>query len=259
MTMEYTTILERIKEQYQDILRDELIGIYVHGSIAFGCFNPKKSDIDFLVVIKQTLSLEAKKRMIQVLMELSKYAPAKGLEMSVVRLEVCKNFCYPTPFELHFSNMHLQSCEENLEEYCKRMNGYDIDLAGHFMVTKSVGYTIFGLPIDEVFGEIPKEAYLDSIKNDIDHAVEDIVEEPVYVILNLCRVLAYISEPKVLSKEQGGDWGIQHLPEIYTKIVKHALNEYRSEDTTYEEAFKEKDKLKEFASYMHRCIFKTEY
>lgn len=40
-------ILQKIKTSYQEILADKLVGIYVHGSIAFQCFNWKKSDIDF--------------------------------------------------------------------------------------------------------------------------------------------------------------------------------------------------------------------
>ena len=38
----------------KNILQDNLIGIYLHGSLAMGCFNEKKSDIDLLVVVKQS-------------------------------------------------------------------------------------------------------------------------------------------------------------------------------------------------------------
>ena len=31
----------------KNILYDNLIGIYLHGSLAMGCYNEKKSDIDF--------------------------------------------------------------------------------------------------------------------------------------------------------------------------------------------------------------------
>ena len=40
-----------IHGEYQTILGDNLVGIYVHGSIAFGCFHEEKSDIDFIAVI----------------------------------------------------------------------------------------------------------------------------------------------------------------------------------------------------------------
>lgn len=46
-------ILNKIVGSYKDILKDNLVGIYIHGSLAMNCFNPKSSDIDFLVVIKE--------------------------------------------------------------------------------------------------------------------------------------------------------------------------------------------------------------
>lgn len=33
-----------------------LTGIYLHGSMAMGCFNPEKSDIDLIVVIEDNIS-----------------------------------------------------------------------------------------------------------------------------------------------------------------------------------------------------------
>jgi streptomycin 3"-adenylyltransferase len=50
-TLHYNNILKIIKQEYQTILGDNLVGIYVHGSIAFGCFHEEKSDIDFIAVI----------------------------------------------------------------------------------------------------------------------------------------------------------------------------------------------------------------
>ena len=49
-------LLAIIKREYSTILREKLVGIYVHGSIAFGCFNWARSDIDFLVVVNESLS-----------------------------------------------------------------------------------------------------------------------------------------------------------------------------------------------------------
>ena len=94
--------------------------------------------------------------------------------MSVVLSNVCKHFVYPTPFELHYSNDHLNSCKYNLKEYCISMNGTDKDLEAHFTVINNVGYTLIGRTIPEVFGVISKNDYFDSIKVDIENAKEDI-------------------------------------------------------------------------------------
>jgi streptomycin 3"-adenylyltransferase len=47
---EITAVLHMLLSNVQSILADRLIGMYVHGSLACGDFNPQRSDIDFLVV-----------------------------------------------------------------------------------------------------------------------------------------------------------------------------------------------------------------
>lgn len=226
-------ILNKIRDSYHNILGHELTGIYVHGSIAFGCFNWENSDIDFLVVAHEPLSLEQKQAMINVLLDMEDICPKKGVEMSVVQEKDCKPFVYPTPYELHYSVSHRGRCRRDLQEYCRNMNGVDKDLAAHTMVTKQVGFALCGKPIDEVFGEVSSAAYLDSIKYDVENAAADIKENPVYIILNLCRVLAYQRENVVISKRDGGVWGIKNLPLKYHELIRSAMEAYAA-DTVYQ-------------------------
>lgn len=244
-------ILNKIAREYQSILGDNLVGIYVHGSLAFGCFNPNKSDIDFIVVVNDAPTLEEKEMLIKTLLALSLEAPAKGFEMSVVLSSFCSDFIYPTPFELHYSIIHLKHCEERLREYCKSMNGTDKDLASHCTVIKKVGYTLVGKQIIEVFGDIPNTYYLDSIKADVENAKEDVIENTVYTILNLCRVIAYKNDRLILSKEQGGLWGISNLPKEYIELISKALNNYKSD---IDEIF-DREILLKFSNYMIENIF----
>ena len=43
-------LLDTVAGRYEEILGKNLVGIYAHGSLAFGCFSWERSDIDFLVV-----------------------------------------------------------------------------------------------------------------------------------------------------------------------------------------------------------------
>ena len=174
--------------------------------------------------------------------------------MSVVLLDVCKSFVYPTPFELHYSNAHLQMCKDNLSKYCEAMNGVDMDLAAHFTIIKEVGYSVIGEPIGKVFGNVPENDYLDSIKSDVENALRDVTQNPVYTILNLCRVLAYQKEGLVLSKEQGGIWGIYNLPKRYWELVEKAVECYQSAKNKDEKYFHRELSAK-FCNYMLERIF----
>lgn len=219
-------ILDRIKTSYQKILTHELTGIYVHGSIAFGCFNWDTSDIDFLVVVRDTLSFHTRMELLKVLLDLEPQCPPKGLEMSVVPESVCRDFQYPTPFLLHYSKAHHDRCAADLQKYCLDMHGADKDLAAHFTVIRKAGIAIYGKRIPDVFSEVPKEDYLDSIRYDVADAAKEIGKNPVYMILNLCRVLAYIRDGKVLSKKEGGQWGMENLPEGYQGLISGAAYSY---------------------------------
>ncbi|MDR2532887.1 MAG: DUF4111 domain-containing protein [Oscillospiraceae bacterium] len=213
----YNLILRQVKDSYTELLQDNLTGIYVHGSIAFNCFNPDKSDIDYIAVINSPLTPDIKSKLIKETLRINKSAPKKGLEMSVVLKEHCVSFKHPAPFELHFSNTH-----------CETTSGVDKDLAAHFTIIKNAGVVLYGEPIDSVFGEVPKADYFDSIKSDIENAGDEISYNRFDLILNLCRVLAYKQDGLILSKEAGGKWGLENVGEKYRSVIKTAFDRYLS-------------------------------
>lgn len=221
-------LLHTIAREYHHILGDDLTGVYAHGSMAFGCFDPERSDMDFLVVVEREPTDEQKRSLLEILLQLEAYAPAKGFEMSVVLAADCAVPVHPIPFCLHYSNAHGAACREDMTAYISRMRGNDPDLAAHFTVTRAVGKAVWGRPVAEVFGEVPRSDYLDSIRADVADAAAEVHENPVYVILNLCRVLAAIREGVVLSKAQGGAWGLAHLPEEHHEVIRAALAAYES-------------------------------
>ena len=67
--------MERICRRYSEILGEQLTGIYLHGSAAFGCACDA-SDLDFIVVVSGAPSQQQKREMIALLLcllaELSK-------------------------------------------------------------------------------------------------------------------------------------------------------------------------------------------
>ena len=109
------------------------------------------------------------------------------------------------------------------------MKGVDIDLAAHFMIIREYGVVLWGEKIEEVFAPVPRENYLASICADVENAADVILEDPVYIILNLCRVLAFVKDGLYLSKEKGGQWGMERLPSEYHSVIEQALQCYTSE------------------------------
>lgn len=224
--MQMEDLLARFVQITRACLGENLVGVYLHGSLAMGCFHPQKSDVDLLVVVKDTVADTSKLAYLAQLVALNEQAPPKGIEMSVVRAEDVKPFAYPTPYEFHFSPAHLSLARENPQAYVERLHGTDKDLAAHCTILHRYGVALYGPAVEEVFAPVPRADYLDSIWTDVENAEADIAENPLYVTLNLCRVLAYAQEGLVLSKRAGGEWGTQKLPEPYRGMAQEALSCY---------------------------------
>lgn len=243
-------VLEHIVSEYSKLLQENLVGIYLHGSLAMGCYNPGSSDIDFLVVVKNDMSFKLKRDLVDVLLELSGEAFI-DLEMSVLLEADSQAIVYPTPFILHYSVAHKERYLSDLQYLCG--NGVDEDLAAHITIVTNRGKCLVGKAIAEVFQTVPKDYYIQSMISDIEFAKNRIADRPVYITLNLCRVLYYLKEGAICSKQEGGEWGLKYLPVEFRALINQALLNYTgSDDKTNWDLLQ----LHGFAEYMKDAIFK---
>ncbi|HBG8821927.1 TPA: DUF4111 domain-containing protein, partial [Clostridioides difficile] len=112
----------------------------------------------------------------------------------------------------------------------------------------------FGKPSKEVFSKVPKEYIIDSNYSDTLDCVEEIVNNPVYCILNLCRFYALIRDDLTLSKYDGGKWALENMDSNYNDVIKNAMEDYLSDtNNSYDNT-----RLKEFAgeaiSLINDCV-----
>lgn len=221
-------LMQVIKDRYQAILENNLVGIYLHGSLAAGCFQWERSDIDFLVVVRSPLALDKKIALAETLHALSPDAPAKGFEMSVLLEEACRSLAYPMPFELHYSGMFREEYEKDPRGFCNRMHGEDEDLTAHIMALHAYGMVIHGPAIARTFGQVGREEALRAIRYDVEDAREHLHDSPVYYVLNLCRAVAFLRNNIVLNKKEGGEWALRHMPTQHQRVIQAAVNAYES-------------------------------
>ena len=220
-------LLETLKSVHLDIFGTKLTGIYLHGSLAFGCFRWENSDIDFLTVVNAPVTESEKQALLAWILSVQELCPPKGLEMSIVEEHCCQIFRYPTPYLFHYSNGHLENAMKDPAAYCAAMHGTDPDLAAHLTVTRAVGIPLYGPATADLFAPVPAGDYLSSLLYDVENMEGDIAAAPVYCTLNLCRVLAYCRDGKVLSKAEGALWGLTHLEPVWHPILRQAADAYR--------------------------------
>ncbi|SCW72743.1 streptomycin 3-adenylyltransferase [Paenibacillus tianmuensis] len=244
--MPVPSVLDNITSLFKEELNDNLTGIYLHGSLAMGCFNPDKSDIDLLIVTKRSLAAETARQIAKKLLVIDDELPNKGgIELSVVLESSLDEFVYPTPFEFHYSPLHRDKYRTDENYICGGRE--DPDLAAHFVVAYHRGIALYGKPLREVMQPIDKRFYTESILHDVEDAPQGILEAPEYYVLNLCRALYYLKEGVVSSKREGGEWGLKALPSEYVETVRLCLERYGGRADRMEP---DKRLLSDFAGYM---------
>lgn len=219
--MQINDLMIQVNEQIKEILEDNYVGVYFHGSLRLGSFNPNKSDLDFIIVVKNKLDYKTKEQIWDKMLENEKLFLKKGFEFSVVLEENCKNIKHPIPYELHGSEAWIDRYKQDKKLVINDDYKVDSDLASHFNVINVPNESMdFGKLSKEVFAKVPKEYIIDSNYGDTLECVDEITNNPVYCVLNLCRFYALIKEDLTLSKYDGGKWALENMNSSYNEVIK---------------------------------------
>jgi predicted nucleotidyltransferase len=226
---EVNSVLAESVNAFKQIVGNNLKGLYLHGSMAMGCFRPWSSDIDLLAVVFEPMEKAVKLALVEEVMGIAEGGNTfRSLEFSVVTEDEAARAAHPINYILHYSNSWHQAYREGRAELVVT-GGADEDLAAHFMVTRQRGLVLHGAPIHETFGEVTTNDYLKAVWYDIASAAEQVADKPVYTVLNLCRTLMYLETGHIGSKREGGQWAVLQ-PELvqWKTVVADAVQEYET-------------------------------
>jgi Domain of unknown function (DUF4111)/Nucleotidyltransferase domain len=205
-------VVERIAAQLPELLGANLVGLYVYGSLAFGCYNPARSDVDILVVTRRRIAAEARDPLAGFLRPLR-----EKLEITFLTRAQLHPWRYPASFDYHLSGSSEVS------------DGTGVDIATEVTNARTKSVALVGPPAEELLPEVPVEDYVDCVVRDIHWARRHEPEIPVYLVLNCCRALAFVESRRVMSKAEGAEWGVRELPAEYRPLASRALIAYQSE------------------------------
>lgn len=209
--------ISRVVGIWKKHLGEQLVGIYLHGSIALNAFCPESGDIDLLIVVEKSLDLSEKLKIAKEIIEID--GKPRPLEMSAVKLSDAQNWKSPGNCVFHYSDLWTQKYLDKFQNPDKELyvadNEFpDADVTSYIKLIKQSGIVLYGRKIEDTFADIPDEDFWQAISADIDdydfHAYE-----PRYLasnILILGRILSFKKERRILSKYDGGVWMIEHVP-----------------------------------------------
>ena len=203
--------LDALVERVREVVGEDVVGVYLHGSLALGCFNPALSDLDVLVVEKRPLTAEQRQALAPLL------ARAGRIEISFLVEASLRPWRHPAPYDLHYSS------KAGLVG-----PGEDEDLAAHFTVARRAGVALLGPPATDVFPDVPWEDYEDSLRRDLAWSREHGTE--LYAVLSPARIWATLTGRAVHSKASGAEWALERAPEEFRPLLSRALDAYLNGD-----------------------------
>lgn len=215
--------MESLADALTTVLDSQLVGLYVHGSMALGGFDPGRSDVDVLVVTSGPMTPQRRSAAAYAVSEAVLPCPAQGLELSIVTRAVA---LHPSPrpaFELHITTALRDS---------KVIDGHgragDPDLVLHFAVCRAAGKVVGrGLPPAQAFGPVARSLVLGQLVKELGWAAEHAADE--YAILNACRAWKFAVESDLVSKVEGGRWALERVgDECHRALIAAALDRQTS-------------------------------
>lgn len=216
-------VLEKMVAGIKDITGDNLVGIYLHGSLALGDFDPDNSDIDFMVVLREKLSDEQVERMGEMHQQLidSGEEWGKKLEGSYVTMEQLKS--EEPPFD---SRPYLN--EKTF--YPAADYGYEWVLEKYAVREKGIG--LYGPEPKEVIERVEVDDVLAAVRRIFQDNWEPMLLDPKklesdwyqpYAILTLCRIMYAVEKGKIGSKQEAAGWVIENFGDRWRDVVDLAL------------------------------------
>ena len=189
----------RVTNQLVDILCIDA-AVVVHGSIALADFHLGQSDLDMLAFVA-TVNVAQLCQVAQLMLAESTH-PAP-IEFSLVPHAALTPWRHPAPYLYHYSETWRARTQSALLDphYDWLSVRTDPDLSAHMVVAHRYGIVTAG----QVELPLPSRAdALAAVWYDIADAEHQVVDEPVYVILNLCRTWCWLRDGVVRSKSAGG-------------------------------------------------------
>ena len=206
------------------ILKDQFVGMYLHGSLANGGFD-NGSDIDVIFATQENVSDEMFSALQAMHMNIAKLdSPwAIQLEVSYIPVNALRRFDST-------NNLHPHIDRGNGEVFHWMRHESDWSIQRHIL--RERGIVISGPHpkslIDPVYPNDMRQAVVDGLPLWLNPILENPSEinkrgYQSFFVLSLCRMLYTLNHGEILSKQAAGEWAKANLDERWTPLIDRAL------------------------------------
>jgi predicted nucleotidyltransferase len=224
LIIEINTVLQKLLADAQTILGEYFIGLYIHGSLAVGDFNPKRSDVDFLVVTKGNLPGELLPELASMHARLS----ASGLPWA----DKLEGSYIPQASLRSHDPAHVDHPALRVDgSFAVDGHGYEWVIQRH--VLRQHGVVLAGPPLQDLIDPIQPDELRQAARATLEEWWAPMLEDPsrlrsreyqAYAALTMCRILYTLRYGAVVTKSQAPRWAQAELGEPWTGLIEQALS-----------------------------------
>ncbi|MDO8470884.1 MAG: DUF4111 domain-containing protein [bacterium] len=217
-------VLVTLTQGVHDILGDELVGLYLTGSLTYGDFNPESSDIDFLAIMSHTLSREKLEQIENMHTYIGENHTkwAKRIEGSYITKDMIEKAQPP---------QKPTTPRTYVNEGKVRPAIYGNEWTINLHVLYEHGIALIGPDPRVLINPVSIDAVREASKRDLHEEWEPKLKDAswlqnshyqAYVILTMCRILYRAKHDNVASKKVASTWAKNELGEPWSDLIQKA-------------------------------------
>jgi streptomycin 3"-adenylyltransferase len=220
--------VQRVESLVRELLADAVIGIYLHGSAAFGGLHPT-SDLDLLVVTNRPTTPAERRALIDRLLPMSGRGDPTGgsrsIELTIVVQADVKPWRYPPRMDLQYGDWWRAEFERGDEPW----ESPNPDVALQLEMALQANHPLFGPPPAEVLDPIPRADVRRAMVDGIPSLLADLDGDERNVVLTFVRIWTSLATGIICSKDAAADWAMPLLPSERRPVLAHARAIYLGE------------------------------
>jgi len=227
--MRSMTQLDALVALVRDVLGDELLGAYLHGSSGTGRLQPT-SDTDVLVVTAAPMSAAQRGGLVAGILPLSGQRATGGrarpVELTVVVASDLRPWRYPPVEDFLYGEWERAAYEAGTLPV-RRENA---DLATLVTMALAADRPLLGPPPASLLDPVPPHDLVRAVIAGIPGLFDDLEDDTRNVLLTLARILVTVETGTLVAKDEAAEYAIARLPVAHHAVLRRALDAYHGPD-----------------------------
>ncbi len=222
--------IDQIVDLVRDVLGEDAVGAYLHGSAVLGGLRPR-SDVDVLVVARRRTTRDEKRALIHRLLRISGRGDPAGrarpIELTIVVDSDVRPWRYPPRLDFLYGDWLRGDFERGDLTPWATPNP---DLAPLIAMVLLGNLPVFGPPPAEILDPVPEEDVARAIVAGIPGLLDDLDSDTCNVILTFARIWTTVATGVIRSKDAAADWALARLPREHRAVLARAQAIYLGDE-----------------------------